>query len=70
MQPAFSDGSLAINVCCCILFVYLLQLLYLLCSLSVTVAGGHSLSSVRSTVTTFKLSASYTLQIRFATAAP
>jgi hypothetical protein len=43
---------------------------HLFCSLSIAVAGRHSLSSVRSTVTTFKLSASRTLQIRFATAAP
>jgi hypothetical protein len=40
---------------------------HLFCSLSIAVAGRHSLSSVRSTVTTFKLSASRTLQIRFST---
>jgi hypothetical protein len=41
-------------------------LAHLFCSLSIAVAGRHSLSSVRSTVTTFKLSASHAFQIRFA----
>jgi hypothetical protein len=46
-----------------VLFYQFWFILYLniSCSVSIAVAGGNSLSSVRSTVTTFKLADSYTL---------